>query len=62
MLYPFYDVLLIVILIIVFLIQRYRLGKQDEDYETDSYNIEEPEEVEEKEEKKKTKHKGKRFK
>ena len=59
------TVLLIVILIIVFLIQRYRLGKQDEDYETDSYNIEEPEEVEEKEEKeekKKTKHKGKRFK
>lgn len=55
------TVLLIIILIIVFLIQRYRLGKQDEDYETDSYNIEEPEEVE-KEEKKKTKHKGKRFK
>ena len=59
------TVLLLLILIIVFLIQRYRLGKQDEDYETDSYNIEEPEEVEEKEEKeenKKTKHKGKRFK
>lgn len=52
---------LIVILTIIFLIHRYKLGKQDEEYETDSYNIEEPEEIEEKE-KKTTKHKGKRFK
>ena len=60
------TIALIVILIIIFLIQRYRLGKQDEEYETDSYNIAEPEVVEpeevEKKENKKTKHKGKRFK
>ncbi len=56
------TIALIIILIIVFLVQKYRLGKQDEEYETDSYNIEEPEEIEEKVEKKREKHKGKRFK
>ena len=56
------TIALIIILVIVFLIQKYRLGKQEEDYETDSYNIEEPEQIEEKEEKKRERHKGKRFK